>query len=121
MKFDFDNKRPIYVQLVEKLKLAIVSGIYKPGSKLESIRDLAIQAKVNPNTIQKALIELENNNLIYTERTNGKYVTNDIKLLEKHKNELAKEIVNTYISDMKSIGLTFEDSINYLEKLGGKK
>ena len=121
MDFSFDNERPIYIQLVEKLRIAIVCGFYPSGSKLPSVRELALTVKVNPNTMQKALIELENENLIYTERTNGKYVTEDKKLLQKVKKELAKEKVNKYIADMNSIGITFNESIQYLQELGGNK
>lgn len=121
MNFNFDNEKPIYVQLVEKLRIAIVSNVYSSGSRLPSVRELALTAKVNPNTMQKALIELENEKLIYTERTNGKYVTKDKNLLEKAKKDFAKKIVKTYIIDMNNIGITFEESVKYLQELGGKK
>lgn len=121
MIFDFDNERPIYIQLVNKLKIAIISGYYPLGSRLPSVRELALTAKVNPNTLQKALIELENDKLIYTERTNGKFVTEDKKLIDNIKQELAQEIVNKYIVDMLSIGINYIDSIKYLQELGGKK
>ena len=75
MNFIFDNDRPIYIQLVEQLKEYIVSGTFKAGEKLPSVREFAMQIKVNPNTVQKALAEIENQKLIYTERTNGKFVT----------------------------------------------
>ena len=120
MNFIFDNERPIYLQLVEKLRIAIVSGIYQPGTRLPSVRELALTAKVNPNTMQKALGELENEKLIYTERTNGKYVTEDKQLLEQAKKTFAKEIVKTYLTDMNNLGITFEESIKYLQELGGK-
>ena len=73
MNYIFDNERPIYIQLVELIRTDIVSGKYEKGSKLPSVRELALTMKVNPNTMQKALVELENEKLIYTERTNGKY------------------------------------------------
>ena len=85
MRFDFDNNVPIYIQLVEQLKIYIISGKLNPGDRLPSVRDLALQTKVNPNTMQKALGELEDLKLIYTERTNGKFVTNDQKLIDKYK------------------------------------
>ena len=121
MKFNFDNERPIYIQLVEHLRIFIVSGVFKKGEKIPSVRDLALIAKVNPNTMQKALMELEEENLIYTERTNGKYVTDDEKLLERAKKLLAKDIVKRYISDMKSIGIGYVDMVKYLEEIGGRK
>lgn len=120
MDYIFDNDRPIYVQLVEKLKIKIVSGELKPGIKLPSVRELALIARVNPNTMQKALVELENQGLVYTERTNGKFVTQDNKLIENMRKELAKEKVNNYLNDMKNIGVTYEESISYLQELGGK-
>lgn len=120
MDFVFDNERPIYIQLVEQLKKFIVSGKIETGSRIPSVRDLAIIAKVNPNTMQKALTELEELGLIYTERTNGKFVTSDKKLLTTIKKELAKEKVNKYLSDMNDIGIDYSESIEYLKELGGK-
>lgn len=120
MNYIFDNERPIYIQLVELIRIDIVSGKYEKGSKLPSVRELALTMKVNPNTMQKALVELENEKLIYTERTNGKYVTEDEKKLEKTKKQLAQEKVNNYLNSMKSIGINYEDAIRYLQELGGK-
>lgn len=121
MKFEFDNNVPIYIQLVEQLKIHIISGKSKSGERLPSVRDLALQMKVNPNTMQKALVELEELKLIYTERTNGKYVTNDQKLIDKLKREYAVEIAAKYFDSMKKIGFSKEESIKYLESLGGDK
>ena len=115
----FDNNVPIYIQLVEEIKKDIISGRISPGERLPSVRDLAIKMKVNPNTMQKALQELESINLIYTERTNGKYVTEDKKLIDKYRREFAKNLSNKYFTDMESIGFTKEDVINYLNIKGG--
>ena len=120
MNYIFDNERPIYIQLVELIRTDIVSGKYEKGSKLPSVRELALTMKVNPNTMQKALVELENEKLSYTERTNGKYVTEDEKKLEKIKKHLAQEKVNNYLNSMKSIGINYEDALSYLQELGGK-
>lgn len=120
MDYIFDNERPIYIQLVELIRIDIVSGKYKRGQKLPSVRELALAMKVNPNTMQKALVELENEKLIYTERTNGKYVTEDEELIEKVKKELAHEKVNNYINSMQNIGIGYDLAIKYLQELGGK-
>ncbi len=120
MEFNFDNERPIYIQLVELIRVEIVSGKFKKGERIPSVRELALMMKVNPNTMQKALNELENQKLIYTERTNGKFVTEDEKLIENVKKELAKEKVNNYLDSMNSIGISFEESLKYLQELGGK-
>ena len=85
MNTNFDNNIPIYLQLLEYVKTYIISGQIKSGEKLPSVREFANMFKVNPNTMQKALVELEEQKLIYTERTNGKYVTKDEKIIAKLK------------------------------------
>ena len=120
MEYVFDNERPIYIQLVEMIRIDIVSGKFKKGQKLPSVRELALMMKVNPNTMQKALVELEDEKLIYTERTNGKYVTKDEKLIEKIKKQLAQEKVNNYLNSMKNIGISYELAVKYLQELGGQ-
>ena len=121
MDYIFDNDRPIYIQLVEKLRIEIISNKLKPGERIPSVRELALTTKVNPNTMQKALVELENEGLIYTERTNGKFVTDNKQLIEKIKKELAEEKVNNYLNDMKNFGINYEEAVKYLQELGGNK
>ena len=118
---DFDNERPIYLQLKEKLKIMIVSGKYKLGEKIPSVRELALHIKINPNTVSKALTELENEKLIYTERTNGKFVTDDKDLINKIKKELSNDIINKFLLDMQSLGITYNDALNYLQEYGGNR
>ena len=117
----FDNERPIYIQLLEMLRIEIVSGKLKSGERIPSVRELALTARVNPNTMQKALAELENEGLVYTERTNGKFVTHNKALIENVKRKLAEEKVNNYIKDMKNIGITYEEAVKYLQELGRKE
>ena len=116
MNFIFDNDRPIYIQLVEQLEIYIISGKIKPGEKLPSVRDLALKTKVNPNTMQKALSELEDLKLIYSERTNGKYVTKDKKLLNKFKDKYAKEKTKKYLNEMKELGFVNKEIIEFLKE-----
>ena len=117
MELTFDNNIPIYIQLLEYLKIYLISGTFKSGEKLPSVREFSAIFKVNPNTMQKALAELENQNLIYTERTNGKYVTKDTKLIAKLKDEYATCLAKSYFEGMKKIGLGKADSIKYLERI----
>ena len=117
MEFTFDNNIPIYIQLLEYMKIYLISGTFKCGDKLPSVRDFASTFKVNPNTMQKALSELESMNLIYTERINGKYVTKDQKLIDKLKDEYAMTLAKSYMQGMKRIGLGKADSIKYLERI----
>lgn len=118
---NFNNNIPIYVQLIEQLKTYIISGQIKPGEKLPSVRDLALKTKVNPNTMQKALVELEEIDLIYTERTNGKYVTENENTIKKLKQEYAKNISALYFKSMEKIGYSKKDTIKYLKELGEDK
>ena len=115
MELTFENNIPIYIQLLEYMKIYLISGVFKCGEKLPSVREFATTFKVNPNTMQKALAELESKNLIYTERTNGKYVTKDQKVIDKLKDEYAITLAKSYFNGMKRIGLGKADSIKYLE------
>lgn len=121
MSYNFDNERPIYVQLVEKIRLDIISGKLKSSERIPSVRELALEARVNPNTMQKALVELEEEGLLYTERTNGKYVTDNKKLIEKIKRKLIEEKVNIFLDDMKNIGINSDEIVNYFNRLEGDK
>ena len=116
IEFNFDNDRPIYIQLVESLKKYIISGKIKPGDRLPSVRDLALMIKVNPNTIQRALSELKDASLIYTERTNGKFVTCDKEIIAKYKNDLIKKETDFYLSCMNELGLSKKEVIKYLKE-----
>lgn len=119
MKFEFDNNIPIYIQLVEQLKIYIISGKIMPGDRLPSVRDFALQLKVNPNTLQKALAELEDLNLIYTERTNGKFVTTDQKLIDMYKKKYAFQLSKKYFSSMKDIGFNEKEIVQYIIDMEG--
>jgi len=116
IEFNFDNDRTIYIQLVDSLKKYIISGKIKPGDRLPSVRDLALMIKVNPNTIQRALSELKDASLIYTERTNGKFVTCDKEIIAKYKNDLIKKETDFYLSCMNELGLSKKEVIKYLKE-----
>ena len=105
----FNNSVPIYLQIVSAIKKQIVSGKLVPGERIPSVRELALTYKVNPNTMQKALIELEENGLIKTERTNGKFVTEDENIITKIKNDYADNLTQNYLSEMISLGITKQE------------
>lgn len=115
MNFEFDDNRPIYKQLVEQLKIAIITNTYKLGEKLPSVRDYAIILKVNPNTINRALLELEEDKLIITKRTSGKFVTEDKKIIEKIQKELAKETIEKFISDMEKLNISKKEVVELIK------
>ena len=82
MSWNFTNDRPIYMQIMEKIQLKIICGYYKPGEKLPSVRDIASEAAVNPNTMQKALTELEKTGLVFSKRTSGRFITEDSDMIK---------------------------------------
>lgn len=111
MPWELDSDRPIYAQIVDRLKHEIVSGFYPPGSRLPSVRDLAAQASVNPNTMQKAFTELERTGLIVTRRTSGRTVTEDTALIEQVRSELAELQISQFLTRMQHLGYQKDDSI----------
>ena len=104
MTWTFTPDRPIYLQLQETLKLSIISGLHKPGDKLPAVRDIALEASVNPNTVQRALAELEREGLVYAQRTSGRFVTEDETVIKRTKNELAMELIRVFLEKMAAIG-----------------
>ena len=104
MKWELDSDRPVYIQLIEQIQASIISGYFKPGDKLPSVRDLAAEATVNPNTMQKAMADLERTGLISTNRTSGRYITSDDALIKQLKEQTALELVQDFINQMKLHG-----------------
>ena len=115
MSEQFDASRPIYAQLVERLKAKILAGTYPPGGHLDSVRDLAAAAGVNPNTMQRALAQLETEGLVRTERTNGRFVTEDTELIEQLRAEAARNMAAEFLEKMRSIGYTPQQTTELLE------
>lgn len=116
LEFSFDNNIPIYMQISRIIEMRIISGELSPGERLPSVRDLAIELKANPNTVQRALSELENEGLIYTERTNGKFVTENISHITEHKMKYATSLAQEYLNNMQKIGF---DKTCAIDMLGG--
>lgn len=100
------NDRPIYIQLTEQITQYIVAGIFKPGTRMASVRDLAADAGVNPNTMQRAMAELERNGLVKTHRTTSRMITEDMEMLNNIRNELAGARVAEFLDGMKTIGFS---------------
>lgn len=122
MPWELDNDRPIYVQLMERIQRDIISGVYKPGDKLPSVRDLAVEAAVNPNTMQKALSELERSGLVYAQRTSGRFITEDETMLKKMKQDQAAGYIHEFFEKMRSLGFQDEETLSLLqEAIKGEK
>ena len=116
MDWTFPNDLPIYSQLVDKIKLAIVSGALPPGERLASVRDLATEAGVNPNTMQRALQELEREGLVFSQRTAGRFVTEDITVIDEIKKTLAKGQIESFLKAMKELGYDRQGIIDLLKE-----
>lgn len=117
MPWNLNSDRPIFVQLMEIIQLDIISGKYAPGDKLPSVRDLASEAAVNPNTMQKALSELERSGLVYTQRTSGRFITEDQTMIEQLKKSLAKEKIEQFLENMKQLGFQQEETITLITEI----
>ena len=112
----FDTSRPIYAQIVERLKAKILAGVYPPGGHLDSVRDLAAAAGVNPNTMQRALTELERDGLVYSQRTSGRYVTEDRAAIAEARHGLAADRVRSFLTDMGRLGFEKEELLSLLRQ-----
>lgn len=116
MIWELGGDRPIYLQLMEQVQLRIVSGLYPAGTKLPPVRDLAAEASVNPNTMQKAFAELERSGLVYSQRTAGRFITEDKDMIEKIKQDLAREQVSEFLKKMRAIGCSPEETIELMQQ-----
>ncbi|MBQ5491094.1 MAG: GntR family transcriptional regulator [Treponema sp.] len=109
MEYNFTSEKPIYLQLMDCFKLRIVSGELQPGSKVDSVRDLAMDAKVNPNTMQKALAELERLGLVRSERTAGRFITDDEEKISGMRSELFESELTAFVKKMAALGFSKGD------------
>ncbi len=116
MPWNLDSDRPIFIQIIEKIQMDIISGVYKPGDKLPSVRELAAEASVNPNTMQKALSELERTGLVYSQRTSGRFITEDTKMIDDIKSEMAREIISQFLENMQKLGFQKDEAVSLMKQ-----
>ena len=116
MEWTFRSDQPIYAQLSRHLSAAIVTGYYTPGQRLPSVRDIALDAGVNPNTVQRALAELERDGLVFSQRTSGRFVTEDPEQIRRVRETMAKEVIEDFLKAMKKLGIDRQETIAFLEK-----
>ena len=116
MQWKFDGNAPIYTQLVDQMKLGIVSGEWVPGQRIPAVRELAVAAGVNPNTMQRALQELERQGLMFSQRTSGRFVTEDREMIEDAKRTLANHHISAFIRQMQALGYTRQEIVAMLEE-----
>ena len=117
MAWKFNNESPIYLQIVEIIKTQIAQGVLKPGDQVPAVRELAVTAGVNPNTMQKALTELERTGLVYSQRTSGRFITEDAKMIEELKNNLAQEQIKEFLENMSKLGYKKSETLSLIQEI----
>ena len=121
MEWHFRNDQPIYTQLTRQITLAILSGSIPSGGRLPTVRELAADAGVNPNTVQRALAELEGTGLLRTERTAGRFVTEDTALIEQLRADTAQTLAADFLEKMRGIGYSPAQAAALLEHWDAKE
>ncbi|MBQ3234844.1 MAG: GntR family transcriptional regulator [Clostridia bacterium] len=116
MSFGFKSDTPIYLQIIEHIKLQIITKVYKPYDRLPSVRELSLIYEVNPNTVQKALSVLEEEGLIFTERTNGKFVTGDGDVIKAVTSDTVEVMISEFLTSMKNLGYETSEVIKMIEE-----
>ena len=115
MLWNFSGDRPIYAQIIEQIKHAVVSGELCAGSKMPPVRELAGDAGVNPNTMQRALLELERMGLVYTQRTSGRFITENMDMIEQMKAEIANDKVSEFLHSLEQLGYTRSQTVELIK------
>ena len=120
MDWNFRGDAPIYTQLCEQLTIAIVSGTYAPGERLPAVRELAVDAGVNPTPVQRSLGELERDGLVFSQRTAGRFVTENAERIEEERQALAGMRVRDFLAAMERLGYNRMQTVELMEKLRGE-
>ena len=115
MEWQFRSDQPIYTQRTARLTQAIIAGEFQPGERLPTVRDLAVEAGVNPNTVQRALAELERDGLVFSQRTAGRFVTENVHMIENARFRAADECVAEFLAEMKKLGCGREEILTLLQ------
>ena len=114
MNWEFNDDMPIYLQIIDIIKAKIASGELKPKEKLKSVRELALEAGVNPNTMQKAMTELERQGIVYSQRTSARFISEGGEVMSNLKKELQQQYIEQFVENMKKLGIEPNETLNYL-------
>ena len=116
MAWKFTGDRPVYLQIAQRIEKSVLSGVYPPGGQIPSVRQLALEAAVNPNTVQHAFTELENQGIILSRGTQGRFVTEDVTTIEFCRQEMARQYVRAFLKDIEQLGIPKEQAIHMIEE-----
>ena len=114
--WNFTNDKPVYAQIIDEIMLRIASGVYKRGARIPSVRDLAEEARVNPNTMQRALAEIERSGYIISLRTSGRFITEDSELIAQLSDQRADEVIGSFCETIRKIGISPEQAIEMIHQ-----
>ncbi len=117
MAWKFTSEKPVYIQIAERITKSVLAGEFKPGEQIPSVRQLALDAAVNPNTVQHAFTELENSGLIVSKGTVGRYVTENTEVIELCRMQLAKNLAKEFTVNMTQLSITKEQAIALIEEV----
>lgn len=109
MQFTFDDSIPVYLQIKNKIKSLIITGEWKPGDRIAPVRELAVRFGVNPNTMQRSLVALEEDGLMWPESTSGRFVVNDPDFIARMRSQVAKEYIDAFLMKMSELQFTKDE------------
>ncbi|SFE09310.1 GntR family transcriptional regulator [Paenibacillus algorifonticola] len=121
MPIEFDNNQPIYIQIMNYIKQQIISGKLNPGDKIDSVRELAVELQINPNTIQRTFQELEREGIVETRRGLGRYVTSEEVAIVSIKKEMAADLLGRFIQGMRDLGFKQDDIVTIVSEAVSKE
>ena len=116
MAWKFTTDRAVYLQIAERVEKAVLSGVYPPGEQIPSVRQVALEAAVNPNTVQHAFTELENQGIIYSRGTLGRFVTQNAETIEACRLEMAQQQVQQFLKDLAQLGISKDQAITMIKE-----
>jgi DNA-binding transcriptional regulator YhcF (GntR family) len=116
MSVAFDENKPIYIQITDLIKKQMISHEILPGEKLPSVRDMSKQLEVNPNTVQRAYLEMEREMLVYTKRGQGTFIVDEPKVVRKLRQEMVQDKVSAFIREMKEFGFSQDELIKIIDQ-----
>lgn len=119
MAWSFSSDRPVYLQIAERIKKSVLSGEYSVGEQLPTVRQLALEAAVNPNTVQHAFVELEDEGIIISKGTLGRFVTEDVRVIEVCRREMAEKLVKNFVDSIEQLSITLDQAIEMIKEVEG--
>lgn len=116
MAWSFSSDRPVYLQIAQRIRRSVLSGEYPPGAQIPSVRQLALDATVNPNTVQHAFSDLESEGIILSRGTQGRFVTDDTAIIERCRQAVAQQYVRSFLNDLRQLGIPAEQAISMIKE-----